>query len=247
LLSVITVCLNAADSIDKTLGSYQEQTAEDTELIVIDGGSTDQTPAILRRFKDCIDVLVEEPDDGIAAAMNKGLSRSSGDYVLFLHADDYLVDAQVLDRIRPWLDGQSEIVAMDLMLGSGDQLKRCRSRGFGYWSRFKTPFLHQATICQRDLFARIGPFDEGFKVCMDFDFFLRAYREGASCRHEHELLTVMGDQGLSSLRDWPAVRARLREEFAVQRKNMRSRVELIWYWPWWLVYPIYKRLSLALG
>ena len=82
---------------------------------------------------------------------------------------------------------------------------------------------------------------------MDYDFFLRAYRNGVSCRVVHEVVSVMSDQGLSSLRDWPAVSSRIDEEFAVQRKNMNSRAELIAYWPWWLIYPVYKRLRLALG
>ena len=245
VLSVITVCLNAGDTIARTLASYRDQLEVDCELIVVDGGSTDSTPAIIDRYSDSIDVLIREPDNGIADAMNKGLSSSRGEYLLFLHADDYLVDAQVLKRASVCFNGQTEILAFDLLHGSGERLSPRRSRPFSHNCRFKTPFWHQATFCHRKLFERIGEFDPLFKVCMDYDFFLRAFLAGATCLRVHQTTTVMSDKGLSSKRDWASVSARLEEEFQVQLKNRQSSIELLWYWPWWKLYPIYKRLRVA--
>lgn len=246
LISVVTVCLNAAESICRTLDSYRDQRDIDSELIVVDGGSTDATAEIIAQHTAPVEVLIQEPDSGIADAMNKGLAASRGQYILFLHADDYLIDTTALSRASSRFDGKTDILAFDLLYGSDAQLAAHHSRPFSHNCRFKTPFLHQATFCRRDLFEHIGNFDQAFKVCMDYDFFLRAYRAGASCLRVHENLTIMGDQGLSSRPDWPAVSARIEEEFRVQQKNRKSVLELLWYWPWWTLYPVYKKYRVTL-
>jgi len=240
-ISVITVCLNAARTIERTLDSYQNQRAANTELIVVDGGSTDATPAILARYSGAIERLIQEPDQGIADAMNKGLEAARGDYLFFLHADDHLAGPTALHDASQWLDGSKDIVAFNLLFGSAGKYRLTRPRSLGHYCRFKTPFLHQATFCHRRLFDQIGQFDLQFRVCMDYDFFLRAYRYGASCQRVQKTLTVMSDQGVSSKRDWSAISARLDEEFRVHRKHQENPVELLWYWPWWLLYPLYKR------
>jgi glycosyltransferase involved in cell wall biosynthesis len=86
-VSVITVCFNANASIEACLESVANQTYSDIEHIVIDGGSTDGTIATVRRYPH-IATVVSEPDSGIYNAMNKGISRATGEYLLFLNADD---------------------------------------------------------------------------------------------------------------------------------------------------------------
>ena len=95
-VSVITVCFNAAPTIERTIRSVCSQTGANVEYIVVDGGSTDGTLEILGRHAGRIDRLVSEKDEGIFDAMNKGIGLSSGDVVYFLNADDYFVDARVL-------------------------------------------------------------------------------------------------------------------------------------------------------
>jgi len=90
-ISVITVTFNAASTLESCIESVLRLKREDVEFVVIDGGSKDGTLGILERYHNAIDVLVSEPDKGIYDAMNKGLERASGDYVLFLGADDLLL------------------------------------------------------------------------------------------------------------------------------------------------------------
>lgn len=91
LLSVITVTFNAAATLEACIESVLALKGEDVEFVVIDGASKDGTVALLERYGKMIDVVVSEPDKGIYDAMNKGLDRATGEYVLFLGADDVLL------------------------------------------------------------------------------------------------------------------------------------------------------------
>ena len=98
-ISVITVCFNSQATIERSIQSVVAQQWPEVEHIVIDGGSTDGTLAILERFRPHLAVLVSEPDKGIYDAMNKGLARATGDVVCFLNADDQYANATVLAQV----------------------------------------------------------------------------------------------------------------------------------------------------
>ena len=98
-VSIITVCRNSAGTIRETIESVLGQDYADLEYIVIDGASTDETPAIIREYGDRIAVVVSEPDAGIYDAMNKGLSRATGVVVGFLNSDDVYTDSGAVRRL----------------------------------------------------------------------------------------------------------------------------------------------------
>lgn len=97
-ISVITVCYNCADTIRDTVESVLGQRYPHVEYVVIDGASTDGTREILEEYRDRIAVLVSEPDSGIYDAMNKGVLRSTGDYVVMMNSGDTFVDADTVAR-----------------------------------------------------------------------------------------------------------------------------------------------------
>lgn len=98
-ISVVTVCYNAADTIEKTILSVLNQTYHDIEYIIIDGGSTDGTVEIIRKYADKIAYWVSEPDKGIYDAMNKGIEVATGEWLNFMNAGDLFCDKFVLTNV----------------------------------------------------------------------------------------------------------------------------------------------------
>ena len=98
-LSIITINLNNAAGLRKTIESVVNQTFTDYEYLIIDGGSTDGSVEVIKEFADKITYWVSEPDKGIYNAMNKGILKARGEYLQFLNSGDWLVDNEVLFRV----------------------------------------------------------------------------------------------------------------------------------------------------
>lgn len=164
LLSVVTVTYNAASTLEDCIQSVLALKGEDVEFVVIDGNSKDGTVAILERYGTAIDVLVSEPDKGIYDAMNKGLDRASGDFVLFLGADDVLLH----------IPRQELAQGADLVLGDVD----CS----GWIFRHRRPerllrdrMRYRNSIHPQGTFYRNTDirYDLAYRFCSDYDFNLQ--------------------------------------------------------------------------
>lgn len=168
-ISVVTVCYNAVNDIQKTILSVINQTYPNIEYLIIDGGSTDGTMDIVNKYKDKIDVIVSEPDKGIYDAMNKGGKKASGDYVQFLNAGDVLYDNHVFAKL--FADG----IADDVDVIYGDTIY-VMTYGIFYKvpepiQKFDVtfPIAHPSTFVKRRLFDSLE-FDLKFKIAADFKF-----------------------------------------------------------------------------
>lgn len=243
-ITVVTVCLNAERYIEQAILSVLHQTWRPLEFIVMDGASTDGTWSIIRKYKDRLAHAVSEKDRGIADAMNKGLALATGDYIVFLHADDYFHSAQSLEETLQFCDETTDIIACDILFGR--QLKRYTPRGFNWWINFKTGLFHQGTICRRSLLEEMGGFDKQFSITMDYDFFLRAYRKGARLVQAPVVLSVMRDTGISTRKDWESLKIRFDEERRVQEKNGGSFFMGLLYKIYWRLYLSYRKLRYAI-
>jgi glycosyltransferase involved in cell wall biosynthesis len=247
-ISIITVSYNARDTIERTIAGVLEQTYPRIEYVLVDGASTDGTADIVRAYGSRVAAWVSEPDGGIADAMNKGLACSTGELVLFLHADDYLRDDRAIASAVAEMAGpDADMYAFDILFGGTGNLSRRQPRGFTWHMYFKTGIFHQAAFCRRSLFERIGNFDTRFRIAMDYDFFLRAYRAGATLQRIPAAFSVMGDTGISSRRDWASLWERFREERAVQAKASPGRAMQAVYSAYWPTYLAYRRALTALS
>ena len=245
LISVITINFNGVNRIEQTIKSVLEQTYNDLEYIVIDGGSTDGSIDIIRQYDDEIDYLIIEPDDGISDAMNKGLKNSTGEYIVFLHSDDVFENSESLLQASKCIDTSQSIIACDVYYGQ--QNIRYSNRGFNFWLNFKTGLMHQGVLCPRKVFEQIGDFDNQFKIAMDYDFFLRAYHNGIILVKCPVVLSSMGDTGLSSKKDWQSLSNRFNEEKMVHNKNCRSFFMILAYKIYWPAYICYWRIKYILN
>ncbi len=173
LISVITVVFNNAESIEKTILSVVEQTYTNIEFIVIDGGSSDGTVEIIKRFDSKIDFWASEKDKGIYDAMNKGLSAASGDWLIFLNSGDVFVDRSVIETVflaRPF---KAKIVYGNYIADYGQFKKRYVARDLQTLWRGMC-FSHQSVFIDRSYHLE-NKYDTNYKYAADFDFFLKAY------------------------------------------------------------------------
>lgn len=173
-ISIITVCLNVKNEIERTLLSVFNQTYENFELIVIDGVSTDGTIDVIEKYKNKISVFVSEPDTGIYNAMNKGVERASGDFLVFLNAGDELYDENVLKNIVNVIARNNDVkfIFGDAQIYSekGLPLKIVTRENINNISSFlRYDFIHQSCFYHKSLFEN-KKYDETFKISGDSDF-----------------------------------------------------------------------------
>jgi glycosyltransferase involved in cell wall biosynthesis len=224
-ISVVTAVFNKHDTVAGALDSLFSQTYSGVESVVIDGGSSDGTLAVLEKYRDRVAVLVSEPDGGIYDALNKGIARSSGDVIGFLHADDVLADAQVLQRIATaFEDPQVDAVYADLKYVKHDDV----NRQVRYWrSREFTPALlrrgwmppHPTFYVRRAVYEKMGGFDTRYRIAADYDSILRFFgsKNFFSCYIPHVL--VLMRTGGASNRSLRNIIIKSREDYSALRRN----------------------------
>ncbi|HDY89306.1 MAG TPA: glycosyltransferase, partial [bacterium] len=116
MLSIITVTYNAEACLEKTIQSVINQTYKNIEYIIIDGGSSDKTLSIIKKYKKYIKYCISEPDKGIYDAMNKGIKIAKGDYINFLNAGDFYYENNVLSYLFDNLDKSVDLLYGDSYL-----------------------------------------------------------------------------------------------------------------------------------
>lgn len=178
-ISVVTVCYNAVDCIEQTMLSVLDQTYHDIEYIIIDGGSTDGTVDIIKKYADRLAYWISEPDKGIYDAMNKGIAMASGDIIGILNSDDFFTADTIVATLAAELaDQEIDAVYADVHYVDDSDLSRSvryySSRTFRPWM-MKLGFqpAHPTFYCRKSVYDRHGSFDINFRVAADFEHLLR--------------------------------------------------------------------------
>ncbi len=197
-LSIITINKNNADGLRKTIESVVTQTFNAFEFIIIDGGSTDGSKAIIEYYSYKLSYWVSEPDKGIYYAMNKGIQRSNGDYCLFLNSGDFLVDKNVLNNV--FANGYTE----DILYGNCNVSKDGRivftaipSEDITLETFYNKSIPHQSVFIKKELFEQYGYYSEKNKILSDYEFWICAIIQG-NCTTKHIDL-VISDYNLEGI------------------------------------------------
>lgn len=168
-VSVITICFNSVSCIERTIKSVIEQSSDNYEYIIVDGKSTDGTVDIIRKYDSYITKWISEPDNGIYHAMNKGVAMATGEYCIFMNAGDAFFAEDILERVRPHLDGKNAII-----MGNQIYVSKNRYHHYGrHWktvtlrSIFRDSLYHQSSFIKRtDLLNT--PYDESLRMVSDW-------------------------------------------------------------------------------
>ena len=188
-VSIITVVYNDVAGIENCIRNTLLQTYQNLELIVVDGGSTDGTLDVIRKYEHYITWISEE-DNGLYDAMNKGVKMASGEWVLFRNCGDFFYDEKVIEKVFDSYEDKGEC----FILGN--------ERYFRHWG-YKDmkpkilvqdylkamPVNHPATFIRREV-QYDNPFNLIYRNSADFDFFIRMFKQGATYKYFDELFSI---------------------------------------------------------
>lgn len=198
LVSVVTVVYNAEDLIEETIQSVISQTYFDkVEYIIIDGASKDKTLEIINKYRDKIDILVSEPDNGIYDAMNKAIDIATGEWILFMNAGDIFASKNIVEKVFEYDVGYYDFIY-----------------GQHIWSDKKNEVLvdvrplnlmwQRICFCHQSLFSRTSlmkerPFDLSFVIVCDYENYFSRYMEGKKFKKINFPIAVFMAGGFSDV------------------------------------------------
>jgi glycosyltransferase involved in cell wall biosynthesis len=178
LVSVVTPSFNQAPYIEAAMLSVLEQEYSNIEYLIIDGGSTDGSVEIIKKFADKLAYWISEPDRGQTDAINKGFTRARGKYLAWLNADDRQNSSAVSEAVE-FLESHADV---GLVYGDADYIDsrgcvvgRFPAAQTGY-TALRRGYVHipqQAAFWRHDLWEKIGPLDPSFTFAMDYDLWVR--------------------------------------------------------------------------
>lgn len=187
-ISVVTPSYNQGRFLERTIQSILDQRYPDLEYLVVDGGSTDNSVEIIRKYAGHLAFWVSEPDRGQSHAINKGLGRATGDLLTWLNSDDYYEPG----ALRAFADRAMAEPDADVFVGIGQMVDEA-----GRVTYYKKPpatidfesvcrwmdggnFMQPSSMFRRSAWERLGPLDEALHIAFDVDLWLRMAK--SNCR-----------------------------------------------------------------
>lgn len=198
-LAIITVNLNNAIGLEKTISSVVSQTFTDYDYFIIDGQSTDNSLEIIKYYSDKITNWVSEKDNGIYNAMNKGIKLANSEYMLFLNSGDSFTEETALSKLFNQ-NFTEDIIYCNLNLVGVNELRKIifPEKLTFYW--LYTEFIgHPSTLIKRSLFNTYGYYNENYKIVSDWEFFLLAIAKyQVTCKHYDITFATLYEGGIST-------------------------------------------------
>lgn len=224
-ISIITIVYNNVRDIEHTILSVINQTYQNIEYIIVDGASTDGTLDIINTYRGSIDILISEKDNGIYDAMNKGLKKASGEYVLFLNSGDELYDNHTIQTIvekgnnADIIYGETKLVDEDRKI-VGD--RRHKTPAEFDWQSFKygMNICHQAIYVKRTI---AEPYDLEYQLSADIDWVIRSAKKAKTTKNVNTYVARYLVGGMSQKRH----RQSLKERFNIFKKHYGTVPNLI--------------------
>lgn len=182
IVSIITAVFNGEKYLEQTIQSIINQTYDNFEYIVIDGGSTDGTIDIIKKYEDKIDYWISEKDKGISDAFNKGIKVSKGDYINFQGDGDGFYSSDSLEKVFQYVNPIEDIlISARIQRIDEDGKEIFVSKYIKEFDKksllFRMSMPHQGLFTHKSYFERYGLFDINNTFCMDYNHLLRAYHE----------------------------------------------------------------------
>lgn len=202
IVSVITVCYNAVESIENTILSVISQTYTNVEYIVVDGNSSDGTVDIIKKYESKISNWVSEPDRGVFDAMNKGIDMATGEWLLFMNAGDSFAKSDV---ISIFFNGVGYDEGVGVVYGDAFSLQPDGSLSYYKSSSFTEQKIgiRDMGICHQSIFARTSlakrfKFDISYKYAADYNMMMNIFKSGYKFSYNAIPVCIYNLDGISS-------------------------------------------------
>lgn len=218
LFTIITVCYNTENDIQRTIESVRNQSYGDYEYLIVDGASKDKTVAIAESYRETFREkgvqyrISSEKDTGIYNAMNKGADMANGKWLLFLNAGDYLADAQVLEQVRKYDCDDAAMLYGDVIYKICGLYKRIPARELDLL-KYGMVFSHQSVFIRKSVMTEYR-YNESLQIGADYDFISRCYNSKEKMIHIPVTISVFELGGTSSI-----PMNHMLEELYIQKEN----------------------------
>ena len=222
-ITVVTVCFNAVDVIEKTILSVINQTYSNVEYILIDGHSSDGTVDIIKKYADRISKWISEPDKGIYDAMNKGTDLATGEWINFMNAGDLFVNNHVIEDLLPVFEEKHDVIYGNTIFVNDENKKIQKA----YARENSMPsFCHQSSFISTRLMKRYH-YDQSFIIAADTDFFDKIYKKGCDFFFVDIFLSMVNMDGVSSNRRALVYRevCRIKKKKPLMMKLLKYQIE----------------------
>ena len=229
-ITIVTVCFNAAESLEKTILSVASQNYPNIEYIIVDGCSNDGSLDIIKRKEQYISKWISEPDKGIYDAMNKGAAMATGEWINFMNAGDlFYSNATVSNLFSKMSPDNYGVIFGDTLVIKRNIIDFFK---YGRLPRHKyMPSCHQSIFC-RSIFLKEMPFRLKWRICADYDFFFRLAKKKVGFKYIPHIVALFdGTEGVSSTNYYKLIR----EEYAIEYpwpKGQWKYLMLLWRTTW---------------
>lgn len=222
LVTVITVVFNKKEDLEKTIQSVISQTYKNIEYIVIDGGSTDGTLDVIKKYQHVINAWISEPDKGIYDAMNKGIGLASGDWVNFMNAGDEFYNCSSIELLKNYFQEKAVLIYGDVKIAyNGLERTQQAERFSRIWGRMVC--CHQSVFIKKQILAEYM-FDTGYPLAADYDLLCKIYLCGYPVIKVDMIISTVIVGGQSDVRRIEV----LREFLRISSRTFKTRAIFIY-------------------
>ncbi len=198
VISIITIVFNGEKHLEETIKSVLNQTYSNVEYIIIDGGSTDQSVSIIRKYESFLASWISEKDKGISDAFNKGIARATGEIIGIINADDWY-EPNTLDLVASQMR-DADVLFGDVQLWKNETKEFIQKGNFKWLSKEMT-INHPTVFVKKKVYEDFGNFDLLYRCAMDYDLLLRLKIKNCRFKYVPHLIANMRWGGFSD-RQW---------------------------------------------
>ncbi len=221
-ISLITVVYNSCETIETTIKSVIGQNYNNKEYIIIDGGSTDGTVDIIKKYEKKLAYWCSEKDSGVSEAFNKGIIKANGEIIGLVNSGDFLEPSILLKVAKTFEEQKVDIVYGNVQYwknGEKEYLYRANHR---LLPRFMS-INHPAVFVKKEAYEKYGLFDTQYNLAMDYELMLRFFLKGAKFYYLDETLSNMSLDGISD-RYW---RRAYKEVYLIKKLHLSRKKSLL--------------------